>query len=93
MKTRIATALALAVVFCAGCAGKEARLESAAIPAVLSQDAAAVVDPVRLERDEIYTLLAYAVVLKDWQTSESDPKRGHNSETPREVAAGGFDGD
>lgn len=30
------------------------------------------------ERDEIYSLLAYAVVLADWQTTLSSPKRGHN---------------
>jgi len=30
------------------------------------------------ERDDIYMLLAYAIVLKDWQTDSSDPARGHN---------------
>jgi len=30
------------------------------------------------ERDEIYMLLAYAVVYKDWQTDATEPRRGHN---------------
>ena len=36
------------------------------------------VSPVQEERDEIYTLLAYAVVLKDWQTRGPGQQRGHN---------------
>ncbi len=30
------------------------------------------------ELDEIYTLLAYSVVLKDWQTKNDENRRGHN---------------
>ncbi len=30
------------------------------------------------ERDEIFSLLAYAVVLKDWQTKDTATPRGHN---------------
>jgi tRNA(adenine34) deaminase len=36
------------------------------------------VDPIQVERDFIYSLLAYAVVLKDWQTESTNPARGHN---------------
>ncbi|MFC1750915.1 nucleoside deaminase [Pseudomonadota bacterium] len=32
----------------------------------------------QIERDEIYGLLAYAVVRKDWQTDQTEPRRGHN---------------
>ncbi len=35
-------------------------------------------DPIQQERDTIYSLLAYAVVFKDWQTKDTDPARGHN---------------
>lgn len=34
--------------------------------------------PAEVERDEIFTLLAYAAVRKDWQTNQTDPRRGHN---------------
>ena len=33
---------------------------------------------VQAERDEIYTLLSYSVVLKNWQNDSVYPKRGHN---------------
>lgn len=36
------------------------------------------ISPEQRERDEIYMLLAYAVVLKNWQTNETQPQRGHN---------------
>jgi tRNA(Arg) A34 adenosine deaminase TadA len=35
-------------------------------------------DPAAAERDEIYTLLAYAVVLKDWQNNDMISNRGYN---------------
>ena len=35
------------------------------------------IDPVQQERDEIFALLAYAVILKDWQ-DESSSGRGYN---------------
>ncbi|MCP4213635.1 MAG: nucleoside deaminase [bacterium] len=31
-----------------------------------------------MERDEIYSLLAYAIVNKDWQEENETPRRGHN---------------
>jgi tRNA(Arg) A34 adenosine deaminase TadA len=30
------------------------------------------------QRDEIYQLMAYAVVFKDWQSADREPRRGHN---------------
>lgn len=36
------------------------------------------VTDVQAERDRIYTLLAYAVVLKDWQSNRTPELRGHN---------------
>ncbi len=34
--------------------------------------------PEQKELDDIYTLLAYSTVLKDWQTETTEIKRGHN---------------
>jgi len=34
--------------------------------------------PAQIERDEIFTLLAYAVVRKDWQTKRGPSSRGYN---------------
>lgn len=34
--------------------------------------------PAQVERDEIFTLLAYAVVRKDWQTGGQEKPRGYN---------------
>ncbi len=39
---------------------------------------ATVSDAVQAERDEIYMLLAYSIVLNDWQNEEEVKKRGHN---------------
>jgi tRNA(adenine34) deaminase len=53
--------------------------ESTAAAPKSIQAAASDKDPaVQEERDTIYSLLAYAVVLKDWQTAETNPARGHN---------------
>jgi tRNA(Arg) A34 adenosine deaminase TadA len=41
-------------------------------------EAEAASTPAQLERDEIYMLLAYAVVRKDWQSGAGAPPRGHN---------------
>ena len=43
-----------------------------------------------LERDEIYMLLAYATVRKDWQTNETRPRRGHNIGSVLVDPAGGI---
>lgn len=49
-------------------------------PASLARQSApdVALSAVQIERDEIYGLLAYAVVRKDWQTDQTDPRRGHN---------------
>lgn len=47
----------------------DVRAEAAAVAPATS---------VQAERDVIYTLLAYAVVRKDWQTDQTEPQRGHN---------------
>ncbi len=36
------------------------------------------VSPVQEEKDEIYNLVAYSLVLKHWQTENDRPGRGHN---------------
>jgi tRNA(Arg) A34 adenosine deaminase TadA len=82
-------ALGLALLLLAGCATSPAPLvvaaaanpggnqADAAIPAPATGAAATA----QAERDEIFTLLAYAVVLKDWQSSGSPAgaaARGYN---------------
>ena len=37
-----------------------------------------VISPIQEERDNIYSLLAYAVVLSDWQQEGDKQRRGHN---------------
>ena len=64
--------LALVIMFTASCAPRVqmAPFTPGVQPVPLSQEA-------QDERDEIYTLTAYAVVFNDWQVAGPD-KRGHN---------------
>lgn len=70
----VITALLSITLF--GCAEWPVQTQQQA--AVQPQAATAHLSPAQQERDEIYMLLAYAVVLKNWQTDATRPQRGHN---------------
>lgn len=77
MRIMLATSLAMAaLLWGVGCKFHHAAPTASGAPApVEAVDAQATAQD---ERDEIFSLLAYAVVLADWQTTNSKPKRGHN---------------
>jgi tRNA(adenine34) deaminase len=60
-----------------GCAQPKVQPPQPTVEALV-QPAREAVSAQQAERDEIYMLLAYAVVLKDWQTDATEPRRGHN---------------
>jgi len=68
------------ITACAPVPQKEpaAVVPSGLVQGLETQEKTSIDQAVQAERDEIYALLAYAVVLKGWQSEDTKPQRGFN---------------